>query len=479
MVPRHNLSQSVGDLAKNLYYSLSSNFLSLLISTLVILVVPKFIGVKEYGYWQLYLFYSSYVGFLHFGWNDGIYLKYGGKNYDDLNKALLFSQFIMLLLFQAAFGIIFYLWAPFMTDNSDRIFIIKATSICILFTNITLTLNYILQSTYKIKEYAHITIIGKVFYFVLMMSLILAGKHQYKTMIMADLSGKFITFGIAAYYCKDIVFRQITSFYFTFQETVENISIGIKLMLANIASMLIIGSIRFGIERAWDIETFGKLSLALSTSFLLMIFLNAAGVVLFPFLRRLNPERLPQIYTGLRNILLMLLLTSMLLYYPLSHLLEIWLPKYAESIVFLSILFPLFIFEGKVALLANVYLKTLRKEKEMLIINIISLIFSLTLTVISTIVLRNLSFAVFSIILSLAFRAIISELYLSKLLKIPLLIDIVLETILIAFFVISVWLWSLPMAMISYIVLLVIYFLYKRKKLTSQYQKIRLEILQR
>ncbi|MEH7250466.1 hypothetical protein V7114_27310, partial [Neobacillus niacini] len=60
---------------KNFSYTLSSNLISMIISTIVILIVPKVLGVEDYGYWQLYLFYASFVGFLHFGWNDGIYLR--------------------------------------------------------------------------------------------------------------------------------------------------------------------------------------------------------------------------------------------------------------------------------------------------------------------------------------------------------------------------------------------------------------------
>ncbi len=75
---------------KNFSYTITSNMISVVISALVTLVVPKLIGIEEYGYWQLYLFYSSYIGFLHFGWNDGIYLKYGGKEYNDLDKGYFF-----------------------------------------------------------------------------------------------------------------------------------------------------------------------------------------------------------------------------------------------------------------------------------------------------------------------------------------------------------------------------------------------------
>ena len=45
-------------------YSLGTNALSFLISALTTFVVPKLLGATNYGYWQLYLFYVSYIGIL-------------------------------------------------------------------------------------------------------------------------------------------------------------------------------------------------------------------------------------------------------------------------------------------------------------------------------------------------------------------------------------------------------------------------------
>jgi len=57
-------------LIKDFGYVVFSNFLTLIISVIVILVVPKLIGVTEYGYWQLFMFYAAYLGLLHLGWID-------------------------------------------------------------------------------------------------------------------------------------------------------------------------------------------------------------------------------------------------------------------------------------------------------------------------------------------------------------------------------------------------------------------------
>ena len=69
---------------KNLVYSISANLLSLFVSIILVLILPNLLGETAFGYLQLYLFYTTYVGFFHLGWIDGIYLRIGGKEYGQL-----------------------------------------------------------------------------------------------------------------------------------------------------------------------------------------------------------------------------------------------------------------------------------------------------------------------------------------------------------------------------------------------------------
>ena len=64
-------------LARNVSYSVAANLTSFLVGVAVILLVPKVIGVEEYGYFQLFLFFIGYVGFFHFGWADVMPVKHG------------------------------------------------------------------------------------------------------------------------------------------------------------------------------------------------------------------------------------------------------------------------------------------------------------------------------------------------------------------------------------------------------------------
>ena len=61
----------------NIIYAIGAQALSMLLSILMALFLPKVLGIREYSYWQLFIFYISYAGFFHLGLNDGVYLKQG------------------------------------------------------------------------------------------------------------------------------------------------------------------------------------------------------------------------------------------------------------------------------------------------------------------------------------------------------------------------------------------------------------------
>jgi O-antigen/teichoic acid export membrane protein len=454
-------------LIKNFSYTLFSNLISLIVSILVVIFVPKLIGIEVYGYWQVYLFYSAYVGFLHLGWNDGIYLRYGGKDYFELDKRLFFSQFYMLLTLQIIIAIFITTYLTDLIVDKHKIFIFQMIALGMIIVNVRFMLIYLLQATNRIKEFAQITIIDKVLYLLLIILLLIVDMAGLKVLILADLIAKMVSFLFALYCCRDIVFQKVSSFYFSLKEAIENISVGIKLMVANIASMLIIGVIRAGIERSWDVSTFGKVSLTLTIANLMMLFINAIGIIIFPILKRTDENKLSSIYFIMRDFLIVVLFGVLVVYYPLKVFMSTWLPSYADSLTYMALLFPICIFEGKVALLINTYLKTLRKEKLMLKINLVSLFISVVVTYITTNLYKNLDLAVLSIVFLLAFRSILAELFLSKILKISIIKEITLEICLTLTFIIIGWYINSWLAVIIYIFAYLTYLIIKRNDIIN------------
>lgn len=422
---------------KNLYYTVAANFVTLLISVLLNLFVPKLLGVKEYSYWQLYVFYSSYVGFLHLGWIDGIYLKIGGEEYEDLDKAKLGAQYWYLILFETILAILVGGYAYIFLPVSNKSVILILTAIVAVVTIAKQFIQYILQSTNRIREYAHLSRSDRYLYVLFIGIYFFAGGRNFFWLIILDITSKLIITLWGMYQIKDMLFSRIVPLKNIWSEILDNINIGSKLMLSNIASMLIIGTIRFFVQHRWSIEVFGKLSFTLSISNMFLTFINAIGVVMFPLLRRTDNNRLSGLFLTLRTLFVPITYSFLLFYIPVKIILVAWLPQYSVSLMYMGILFPMVVYEGRMSLLINTYLKTLRKEKTILFVNVITLVISILLGIVTVYVFENLFLSVALIILCLAIRCNLAEYLLSKSLSIDLKVKLLQESLLSIIFIAS------------------------------------------
>ena len=112
-----------------------SNILKLLTGVLVGFLLPKIIGITDYGYYKTFTLYASYVGLLHFGFADGIYLKYGGKNYEELDKSSFRFYTAFLIVLEIIVSCVGFVVALVCLDGEAR-FILVCLSAYLLSANI-------------------------------------------------------------------------------------------------------------------------------------------------------------------------------------------------------------------------------------------------------------------------------------------------------------------------------------------------------
>lgn len=455
----------------NIYYAVSANLITLIISIVLNLIVPKVLGIQEYSYWQLYVFYISYVGFFHLGWIDGIYLKIGGEEYGDLNYKNLGTQFWYLLGFELIFVIFSLSTILFLNtgnnSNNNIIFIYLATAIVSIITILKTFIIYILQATNRIKTYAQISKNDRYLYILLLFSYLFMGGENFKVLILFDIISKTVIVIFGIYKIRKIILNRPSNFLTACPEIISNIQIGSKIMFSNIASMLIVGSVRYLVGQQWSLTVFGKLSFTLSISNMFLIFINSIGVVMYPLLRKSNKNNLKNIYEIIRSLFVPFTFALLIFYVPVREILLIWLPSYSESLYLMGYLFPIIVFEGRTNLLINTYLKTLRGEKYILLTNIIALLITGVAAVFSIFILKSLNVTVITILIGLMSRCIIGEKYLSSMLGISLDKELIIETFLtISFVITSISLNPLG-TFLSYLIIFSIYLIFNQKNIKS------------
>ncbi len=131
----------------NLAYAIVAQGIGLLSSILTSLVLPKFLGVDDYAYWQLFLLYSSYSGSALLGLNDGIYLRLGGKTYGELDYGELKAQQIVVIASQALVALGCLCAIGLGGFEPYRALVLCLCVLMGLLTNLTQCLRYVFQCT--------------------------------------------------------------------------------------------------------------------------------------------------------------------------------------------------------------------------------------------------------------------------------------------------------------------------------------------
>lgn len=162
------------------------------------------------------------------------------------------------------FALVVVAYALFGVESPEREFIIFWAGILMVLKNSATYFGFVFQAMNETKRFSYSAIIERLSYFVLLIVLLVLHVKEFQPYALSFVFASVCQLAYCLWYARDFVSSGFLGWRASARESVTSIRIGINLMIANIASTLIIGSARFIIDRVWGIETFGKLSLALS-----------------------------------------------------------------------------------------------------------------------------------------------------------------------------------------------------------------------
>lgn len=393
--------------------------IGMLFGILQSLIVPKLLGVEEFGYWQLFIFYTGYVGVLHLGLNDGVYLTTGGKTRESIDKQSVFSQLVVGICFQTVIAIVIALAALSSGIEADRFFVIACTCIMIVLLNATNYICSVLQAMNETKKSSYVAVASKCAYLIPLAFFLFLRIDHFQPYVITYVIATALGLLFGAHYLTDFARAGLSEPRTVLAESARSIRIGINLMVSNIASGLVIGIARFLIDAQWGISTFGQLSLSLSMVNLFFVFVNQASLVLFPALRQSGQSEIKGFFHALRDAMSLFMPAVYILYFPFVWLLSLWLPQYAESLAAFAFLIPICAFDGKMDIFCSTYFKVARKEKTLLHINLASVAIGAVGSAIGAFVLNSVDFILLWMVFTIILRSFVSERIASDMLGLP------------------------------------------------------------
>lgn len=405
---------------KNLFKVFFSNLCTLASGVLVGFFLPKILGdPAAYGYYKTFTLYATYVGLFHFGIEDGIYLAYGGKDYDQLNKTYFrfYSRFLIFLEFMIA--LVLALVSVFFLPGELK-FIFICLAVYLFACNVINYYRFISQITCRFDEYSIVDVIRSA---LLTLSLFVLWLLRHFNMALVGYRS-FIVFYVAIYVLiaiwylfayRDITFGRSVSC----QEGKENLRIflevGFPLMVANLCSTLILTIDRQFVNVLFDTETYGIYAFAYNMVTLITTAISAISTVLYPSLKRSDESTLTSNYSRLVSVLMVVVFAGLGVYFPLVLFVNWFLPQYAASLVIFRIILPGIAISAPVTIVMHNYYKALDINMSYFIKSGIVLILSIVANTIAYLVFHStLAISIFSVIVMLIWYVLVEHYFISR-----------------------------------------------------------------
>lgn len=337
-------------LIKNIIRVAFANIMNFGSSFIVGFILPAYLSVPEYGMYKEYTLYLSFVYLFSFGFNDGIYIKYGGKNPDSIDKTVIHEEHSFLSVFQL---IVFILMLSFSILAKDPILILF--SISTLFMAITTYHQNFAQATGNFKLYSYANILKTIVNVltILFAIFILKSRNYMDYVIMNIVTNLFVFILYEYVFIKEYGFR----FKFNTTNKVSIFKIGIFVLIANM-SMTFVGNIGSWIVNfGFPVENFAQYSFSTSMLNLILLIVNAVGLIFYNVISKNENEEMLK-FT--KRILLLLGIGGGLLFFVFKVIIQVFLTKYTPALSLLSITF----ISIPYIMVANVIITNLYKSRK-------------------------------------------------------------------------------------------------------------------
>ena len=330
--------------AKNFTMVLISNILSLLTGILSGFIIPKILGVTDYGYYKTFTLYVSYIGLFHFGFIDGIYLYYAGRKYDSFNKESFRTFTRFLILMQLLVTFIVTIIAMFFIGN-ELCIILLLVGLDIIAVNVTTYYEFISQISMRFKKVSlrgiirsSIKIISVCILFVLYKFCSISIAYYVYAAIVIIVNYLLCFWYIFTY--RDITFGKASKFKDEKSKIIYFFKLGIPLLISNLIGQFIFVVDQQTVNILFDTDTYSNYAFAYSLINLITVATSAVSVVIYPTLKNMDKKKVTENYSFINSILLIFISLAFACYFILVPFVNYYLPEYNLSLTTFRIILP-------------------------------------------------------------------------------------------------------------------------------------------
>ncbi len=358
---------------KNAFMVIVSNVCVLVSGIAVGIYLPKIMTPLEYGNYKVFTLYSTYAGLLHFGFVNGIYLKYGGWKYSDLpkEKTRFYFRYFIVQQFGAgciAFVLLYLLNAYIVKDAVSQVIIVFIV-LEVGVQNLISFFQFISQAVQRFKQLSVINTLKSFSLIILVAILYIVLKSHTNISISSErYIFLYIVINICVLCCYFFLYRDIFWGKMKIDKSDKKEIIffhktGIPLLLAGIIVNLLLVLDRQFVSIFFSKEVYGVYSFAYSMLNLVSVLITSVAVLMYPTLKQLKREEVIKKYTTNVMYISIVVAICLCIYFPLEKFITWFLPSYIDSIEVFRVILPGLGLSCSISVVLSNYYKVLDEIK--------------------------------------------------------------------------------------------------------------------
>lgn len=386
--------------------------LTLLVSLFMGFVLPIFMTIDDYAYFRVYQLYIAYAGIFHLGMVNGIYLRYGDYDVDQLPIATFKRYGRTIITMQVAIAMILMILLAFHFPQDHN------TGIAYIFTIINIPLvnikwfySSINQFTKRFNIDSIVTYAQNLLQFMTIIFVLVMRWYSYVPLLIA------IT--IINCLCMIAVMiqnRQFISFFEKIDEkplredtSIYMIKSGFFFMISEFVAIVILLIDSVFVQNLFTLTDFAMYSFATSIISVMYGIINTVSNLIYPYLVRVDDEKYAKYYTLMSDLLTVVALLSMLAFYIAKNIVDHVIPKYVASIEIAAVLFGTVIFRSLILLVCGNYYKVLKMTSEYTKNNLFAICLAFVLDLVAYLAFKDYKYIAYASLLTFIIWYIITD----------------------------------------------------------------------
>lgn len=401
---------------KNIIIVFVTSCITILISLIIGFVMPKYLSIEDYAYFRIYSLYIGYAGFFHFGFINGVYIKYGDYDYCNLPfekfrayTSYLIRQQVKVIIILLA---VLLLFAKNISLQNNMAFMFIIVNIPLI--NIQCYFSLVNQFTKRFVIDSYLIWIQSVLKILTLTAIFIWDENHYIYLLFFTTVTNVIVLIIFGMQNKDIIFGKKIKVLNS--EVKKIISNGFFIMISEFMGIIFLGIDSIFVNSFFDLRTFGMYSFAVSVISLMYVFINSVSKLIYPYLVRAAKEKLSQYYCTMSDVVIIITTLSLSAFFVIEFIINNFLNKYEQSLDIIFILFITIIFKTLIWMVCGSYYKVLNLSKEYSKNNVLAMILAVVLDILAYIMFKDYIYiAIASVVAFIIWYGITDNFFVRKL----------------------------------------------------------------